>query len=49
MKRMPMMALKSRKGRVELKADAVIVGSGAGGAAAAVRLGEKGMKVIVLE
>lgn len=49
MKRMPMMALKSRKGAVELKADAVIVGSGAGGAAAAVRLSEKGMKVIVLE
>ena len=35
--------------RVELKADAVIVGSGAGGAIAAYELASKGKKVIVLE
>ncbi|KAB2969233.1 GMC family oxidoreductase [Zoogloea sp.] len=35
--------------RIELKADAVIVGSGAGGAIAAYELASKGKKVIVLE
>lgn len=40
---------KGGKSVFRLKADVVVVGSGAGGATAALKLSEKGLKVIVLE